>query len=436
MATRPPTNPTIGNTTDHQPFTRRRLLGVSAALAGTAVLSSGKRAAGRERELRLGLIGVGSRGQELVRQFQRVPGVKVVAACDVYPPRFEALAKIAQNPVATYADHRPLLERRDLDAVAVATPLHLHREHITAALGAGFPVYGEKSIGHSVADCDAILAAVERSKLPFQVGHQYRYATWFSKAVARIRAGEIGTVGQIQAFWHRNSSWRRAVPTGADGKVDPALDQLINWRLYRAYSGGLLAELGSHATDFANWLFQALPESVVGSGGIDFYRDGRETHDNVKAVFRYPGGQTFTFSALTNNAHMGFQVLVHGDKGSVMLSQDQAVIMKEKNLLAGPTRAAKKRTHDAVDVVTGASYRPGTENPGSPTVATIWRDRSGPHADVTHDACAAFCDALRTGKPIFADVRAGWASATAVALANLAVDQGKRVLFRDHLRPA
>jgi predicted dehydrogenase len=192
-----------------------------------------------------------------------------------------------------------------------------------------------------------------------------------------------------------------------------------------------MAELGSHAIDFANWLFQATPESVVGSGGIDFYRDGRETNDNVKAIFRYPGGQTFTFSALTNNAHMGFQVLVHGDRGTVILSQDQAVILKEKNLLTEPTRARRKR--DAVDVVTGASYRPGTETPGSPTVATIWRDRTGSHADVTYDACAAFCEALRTGKPIVADVRAGWASATAVALANLAVDQGKRVVFREHL---
>lgn len=411
-------------------ITRRRLL-ASAALAGTMVWPSGRRAAGRQPDLRVGVIGIGSRGQELVRQFQRVPGVKITAACDIYPPRFQALAGIAAGPVVAHSDYRSLLEAGNLDAVAVATPLHVHREQITAALDAGFPVYGEKSIGLTIADCDAIRAAVQRTRRPFQVGHQYRYATWFTRAMERIRAGEIGTVGQIQAFWHRNHNWRRAVPTGADGKVDPQLERLINWRMYRAYSGGLMAELGSHAIDFANWLFQATPESVVGSGGIDFYRDGRETHDNVKAAFRYPQGQTFTFSALTNNAHMGFQIMVHGDRGTVILTQDQSVILKEKNLLAAPTRARRKR--DVVDVVTGASYRPGTENPGSPTVATIWRDRTGPHADVTHAACAAFCEGLRTGKPILADVNAGWASATAVALANLAVDQGKRIVFREHL---
>ena len=193
-------------------MTRRRVL-AGAAFAGAAVVPlSRNRAAERPRELRLGVIGVGSRGQELVRQFERVPAVSVAAACDVYPPRFEALAKIARGPFDRYPDYRALLERRDLDAVAVATPLHLHREHMLAALDAGFPIYGEKSIGHTVADCDAILAAAERTGRPFQVGHQYRYAAWFNKAVARIRAGEIGTVTQIQAFWHRNSSWRRPVP--------------------------------------------------------------------------------------------------------------------------------------------------------------------------------------------------------------------------------
>jgi predicted dehydrogenase len=413
-------------------LTRRRVLAAAAFAPVAAVPLSRSRAPERPGELRLGVIGVGSRGQELVRQFERVPEVRVAAACDIYEPRFPALAQIARGPFDRYSDYRALLERRDLDGVAVATPLYLHREHMLAAIDAGFAVYGEKSIGHTVADCDAILAAAQRSKRPFQVGHQYRYAAWFNKAVDRIRAGEIGTVTQVQAYWHRNSNWRRPVPTGADGKVDPALERLINWRLYRAYSGGLLAELGSHATDFANWLFEATPESVVGEGGIDTYRDGREVNDNVKAVFRYPGGRTFTFSALTNNAHMGFQVLVHGDRGSVMLSQDQAVIMKEKNLLAAPTRAAHRK-NDAVDAVTGASYRPGTETPGSPTVAVIWRDRTGPHADVTHDACRAFCDSVRTARPIIADARAGWASATAVALANLAVDQGRRIVFREHL---
>ena len=425
-------------------LTRRGFLTSALAGATAAVpLSRAPRAASaRPRPLRLGIIGAGSRGRELVRQFERVPEVSFVAACDVYPHRFDELGEVARGPVTPFAEHTALLARRDLDAIVIATPLYLHRAHVLAALDAGFAVYGEKSLGHTVADCNAILAAVERSKRPFQVGHQYRYAPWFREAVARIKGGAIGKVTQVQAFWHRNSNWRRPVPTRADGSVDPALERLINWRLYRAYSGGLLAELGSHATDFANWLLEATPTSVIGSGGIDYYRDGRETDDNVKAIFRYPGGQSFIFSALTSNAHMGFQVLVHGDQGSVVLTQDEAVFMVEKHLaeayLQSHTtghahRSTKAAKPDAVDLVTGASYRPGTENPGSLEVAKLWRARSGPHADVTHDACRAFCENLREGNPVIADARAGWASATAVALANLAVDEGRTIDFRAHL---
>ena len=259
--------------------------------------------------------------------------------------------------------------------MAIATPIYLHRDHVVAALDAGFPVYGEKSFGHTVADSDAILAAVERNKRPFQVGHQYRYATWFRTAVDRIQAGAIGKVTQVQAFWHRNSSWRRPVPAGSDGKVDPALERLINWRLYRAYSGGLLAELGSHATDFANWVFQSMPESVVGSGGIDYYRDGRETHDNVKAMFRYPGGQTFIFSALTSNSHMGFQVLVHGDKGSIMLSQDEAVFMVEKHLADAYFKQRRRRRQAGPTPGPGACATPPTRSP-APATAPAPRPRA------------------------------------------------------------
>src|SRR5579875_842762 len=93
---------------------------------------------------RLGIIGSGSRGQELVRSFLRVPGVRVIAAADVYPARFAQLDAVCGYSVAQHADYRALLERKDLNAVIVATPLGLHAEHVLAALEAGHPVYGEK----------------------------------------------------------------------------------------------------------------------------------------------------------------------------------------------------------------------------------------------------------------------------------------------------
>ena len=198
----------------HMEISRRDLL-ISLGVGSAALPLKRAPAADRPRPLRLGVIGAGSRGKELVRQFERVPGVSFVAACDVYQPRFAELASIARGPVEPFADYRKLLERRDLDAVAIATPIYLHREHVVATLDAGFPVYGEKSFGHTVADSDAILAAVERNKRPFQVGHQYRYATWFQHG----RRSHPG-----RRHRHRSPRCRRsgtATPAGA-GPCPPA----------------------------------------------------------------------------------------------------------------------------------------------------------------------------------------------------------------------
>jgi predicted dehydrogenase len=99
-----------------------------------------------------------------------------------------------------------------------------------------------------------------------------------------IREGEIGRVMHVYGYWHRNTNWRRPVP-------DPKFERLINWRMYKEYSGGLAAELGSHQIDVANWVFGALPETVIGSGGIDYWKDGREVDDNIQVVYLVPRGR-------------------------------------------------------------------------------------------------------------------------------------------------
>jgi hypothetical protein len=122
--------------------------------------------------LRLGLIGAGSRGQELMRSFLRVPGVRVTAAADVYPLRFGQLNKVCGYQVARHDDYRSLLDRKDLDAIVIATPLGLHAEHVLAALKTGRPVYGEKTMAYTIEQAREIVAEVAARKQVFQVGHQ------------------------------------------------------------------------------------------------------------------------------------------------------------------------------------------------------------------------------------------------------------------------
>jgi predicted dehydrogenase len=357
--------------------------------------------------MRIGIIGPGSRGQELVRNFLRVPNVSIVAAADVYPARFESLNHTCGYRVASHADYRALLDRRDLDAIIVATPLSFHSEHVIAALESGHHTYGEKTMAFTVAEAQAIVSTVERTRRIYQVGHQYRYSPWIQAAVARVFQGEIGKVTEIHAYWHRNNDWRRPVP-------NPSLERLINWRLYNQYSLGLLAELASHHIDIANWVFGEGPQAAFASGSIAAYPDGRETDDNVQAILSYSEGRRFLFSSMTNNSKLGDQLWLYGSKGSLNLTLEDATFFYEPKQIVKPPVVGKGEDKG---ITTGASYRTSGEmpyrGPGKPVAVTTAEDP-------TTAACRAFIQCVRTGTEPIANARVGLRAALGVIQADQA----------------
>ncbi len=368
--------------------------------------------------LRVGIIGPGSRGKELIRNFLRVPGVRIVAAADVYPPRFDQLNDLCGYKVAPHSDFRALLDRKDLDAIIVATPLGLHASHVLPALGSGRHVYGEKTMAYTVDDARRIVAAAQSSKRIFQVGHQYRYSPWIRAAIARVQAGEIGDVTHILGYWNRNNDWRRPVP-----QPDPGgkLEHLINWRLYHQWSLGLIAELGSHHMDIANWAFGSTPTAAMASGSVCCYHDGRETDDNVQVVLSYSGGRRFIFTSMTDNAKQGDQLWLYGTKGSLNVTLEDATFFYEPRQVPKPIAKGKG---EEKGVTTSASYRPGGEmpyrGPGKPvTIANP--------EDATTIAVRAFVHCVRTGAQPIADAHVGLGSALGVVQANLARTQKREV---------
>ena len=401
---------------------RREFLGQAAAVAAISTLTSchrgGSGVAPSDR-VKLGVIGVGSRGQELMQAFMRVPGVEFSGLCDVYEPRFIQGKKITGENTPVYRDYRQLLDARDVDAVVVATPLSMHAEHISAALDSGRHVYGEKSMALTVEGCNEIVAAVKRSGKHYQVGHQYQYAPEYRESLRIIRSGKLGRALQIHAYWHRNNSWRRAVPDPKDAQ----LEQLINWRLYRKYSGGLLAELGSHHIAFANEVFAALPKSVIGSGGIDYWRDGREVPDNVQVTYRYPGGQTLLFSAITTNRLEGCQIRVFATGGSIVLTQDSATLYYEPS-----TQQSAVPQESIVDhgIITAASYKAEEPYKGRGKKLDVPPDIAG---NPEYLACSSFIDCLRQNRRPEVDENVAWKAGVSVALGNQAIDSGNKVAF-------
>jgi predicted dehydrogenase len=364
--------------------------------------------------LRVGIIGPGSRGKELVRNLLRVPGVKIAAAADVYEPRFAQLNELCGYEVAAHKDYRALIDRKDLDAIVVATPLGLHATHVLPALKSGRHVYGEKTMAYTVEEARAIREA-SGSKALYQVGHQYRYSPWIRAAIARVQAGEIGDVTHIAGYWFRNNDWRRPVPADDPGGK---LEHLINWRLYNQWSLGLIAELGSHHMDIANWIFGANPIAAMGSGSICRYHDGRETDDNVQVVLSYPQGKRFIFTSTTDNAKMGDQLWVYGSKGSLNLTLEDATFFYE------PAKVKRVATGVEKGVTTSASYQAGGEmpyrGPGKPV------ELKDPE-DATTIAIRAFIHCVRTGDRPIADAEVGYGSALCVVQADKARRERREV---------
>jgi predicted dehydrogenase len=248
--------------------TRRDFLKTAAAVAAASALPSVGAPAilanpSPNDVVSYGMIGTGTEGCTLLKFLATIPEGRCIATCDIYPPNLKkGVETIGSNP-QTYEDYRKMLERKDLDAVMVVTPLNLHTQMVVDALSAGKHVFVEKTMYFKEDEEDKIRkASEEHPKQALQVGLQRRSSVLYQVAIEMIRKGALGKVMFVRANWHRNSNWRRPVP-------DPKLERLINWRMYKEYSGGLLAELASHQVDVANWAFGAEPISVVATGGID-----------------------------------------------------------------------------------------------------------------------------------------------------------------------
>ena len=156
----------------------------------------------------------------------------------------------------------------------------------------------------------------ERPNQVLQVGLQRRYSLFYQAAKQMVAfKGMLGNVTHVRGQWHRNSSQRRPLPQGAG----PEMDRKINWRMYREYAGGNTAELASHQIDIADWLFDSTPEFVVGVGGIDTFKDGRDVFDNIQLIYSYPKGKKMLYSSISTNGHLDLLQSTRQEFGEVIM---------------------------------------------------------------------------------------------------------------------
>ncbi len=264
------------------------------------------------RTVRLGIIGMGSRGKYLHLMLEDIPDLDICCVCDNYEPNLSEGLQILGPRARGYKDYREMLEKEQLDAVVIATPLHVHAHQTIDALNAGIHVMCEKSLALTYEDCNDMVRAHQNTGKILYVGHQRMFNIRFIQAYKMIREGRIGNVTQIRAYWHRNTVWKRPVPS-------PELERHINWRFYHEYSAGIMTELASHQIQVANQIYDEHPECVWGAGSINHWKDGRETDDNANLVFKYPGGSHLVYDALMSNMHHGIEEQILGPLGTMEL---------------------------------------------------------------------------------------------------------------------
>jgi predicted dehydrogenase len=234
-----------------------------------------------------------------------LPGVELVAAADVYDGRFAEARQVFGPQLVTTRDYRELLARADIDAVIIATPDHWHRQQALDALAAGKHVYLEKPMVHTVDEGQALIAAQRTSGRVLQVGSQFVSSVVYLKARDLLASGAIGELNLVEAFWNRNSpisAWQYPIPEdaspqnvdwdrflGTAPKVPFQPIRLFRWRNYRDYGTGVAGDLFVHLFSGLHIVTGSLgPTRIMATGGLRFWKDGRDVPDVMVAAYDYP----------------------------------------------------------------------------------------------------------------------------------------------------
>ncbi|MFZ3482725.1 Gfo/Idh/MocA family protein [Sphingomonas sp. 3-13AW] len=391
------------------------------AVAAANAAPSGRPATTAGNRVRIGVIGTGDRGRALMRNIAKTRNCAVAAVCDVYAPNLAKGREVAGASVPAFTDHRAMLDAGGLDAVVVATPLDLHARHTIDSFDAGVHVWCEKAMARTIADCGAMVTKSKSAGKVLQIGHQRMFHPTYLNAMKRVKAGEIGTITQIRASWHRNNSWRRKVPEGAD-------DRHINWRLYRDSSAGLMTELATHQLQVGNWFLDAVPTRVIGSGSICFWKDGREVYDHVALIYEYSGGRKFIYTSLLNNARYGCEEQIQGSKGSIEpeLGRIYAEVPPKVLALQRMRQDVASGQKRAVPIG-GATWFP--ELP----VTTPGESLGWGEYDETMLQFEGFAEAVRAGKPLPGLLSQAYLASVASLLGEEAMDRGQAMTWPPNL---
>ncbi len=381
---------------------RTFLLGGSGLMTAAAV---------PERALVLGVIGSGGRGTAVMKVFQTHSDVKVSAICDVYEPNLEnALSEAARagSRPKGYRNYKELLADEDIRAVLIATPEHWHYQMVMDAIAAGKDIYVEKPLCRTPEEGVALVEAEKNSECVIQVGMQRRSYDLYLAARQIVASGRLGKVRMVRSWW-LNNSVGAPVATKLDGKLDweqwqgPAEhrpfdpDRFRNWRDYSEYSGGIVADQGTHVFDGIHLLMNASYPLAVNASAGRVHKARVDTPESVVVIAEYPEDFLAVFSinyaAMHYKPHNDQLNQLDGDQARLDVGREDFKLYRE-----GHEEQPEIEQHSAL----GFS-----------------------HATDLH--VANFLDCVKTRQTPTAPMRLGFQAVLVIQMANMALKQERRL---------
>ena len=390
--------------------------------------------------IQIACIGTGIMGMGDTRTALKIPGVKLLAVADLYDGHLVRAKELFGNDIQTTRDYSEILGRKDIDAIILATPDHLHSQIGIEALKAGKAVYCEKPMVHKIEQGYEMIKAAKDSKKTFQVGSQRVSSIIYAKAKELYKAGAIGELNFVEVYYDRHSAqgaWQYSLPPDASpATVDwnrflsnkapkIAYDPLrfFRWRNYQDYGTGVAGDLFVHLFSGMHYILDSKgPNRIMTSGGLRYWKDGRDVPDVMVGIYDYPKTASHPAFNLTLRVNFadgsgggsGFRFV--GTDGQITLSGDTVTVKRKKMPIApGYTiNTFPKALQDQFLVEYQAKYpvKPEMSEPDSEEF------KAPAGYDDRLDHFAIFFDAMRNNTKVLEDAEFGFRAAGPALLSN------------------
>jgi predicted dehydrogenase len=397
-------------------------------------------------KITVGMIAVGARAVDLIEGVNNCEGTEIVAVCDAYKGRVERAIERIGGRVKAYKDYREIISNKDIDAVVISSPDHLHAHQMIDAMNAGKHVYIEKPLTYTVEEGIEIVKAAKRNKVAVQVGSTGVSSALSAKAKEIVASGKLGQITMLRAYNNRNSTegaWLYPIPPDASKEtvnwsmfLGPApkrpfdLARFFRWRCYKDYSGGIPTDLFVHLCNSIHYIMGVdMCKSAMAMGGLYRWKESRDVADTINASLEYPQGFMVNITSTFNNQKgSGSSLTIHGTEGTLEFGGEKLVftpeIIQDNHgwvVRSWPSDLEKQYYDDPENKFREQSWtRPSKALDAGEIFVSEGIDATTVHF-------REFFDAVRKGTTTKEDAVVGHHAAACAHMVNMSIEQGKIV---------